>query len=437
LTAASQRLLLLGFFRLIWPGNRHNSVGRDCERPAAWHPTRRSPSLLAISEGGPFPIQAFSDKSRAAGGLMGEGASMAGILSRIAVVLVTLLAMGASATAQTNTSELRVVTRVLPPVVVDQSGTLTGFSIDLWNKIAERLQVKMHYQVAPDVRALLDEVRDGKADLGVAAISITSAREAAYDFSHPILNAGLQIMVRGKGQETDSNPLMDLLGLLFSKTILLWLGIALLLILLPAHIVWLLERRHPNGILPTEKYFPGIFHAMYWAAGTLATQAEQMPRQWLARILAVLWMFTGVVFVAFYTAQLTATLTVQQIQGSINGPDDLQGKRVATTRGSTAAAYLRELRAQVLEVSVIEDAYQALVDKEADAVVFDAPILLYYAANEGKGRVHMVGLPFRKEDYGIVFQAGNPLRKQVNNTLLAMREDGSYQQIYDKWFATK
>jgi polar amino acid transport system substrate-binding protein len=224
---------------------------------------------------------------------------------------------------------------------------------------------------------------------------------------------------------------------LFSKTILLWLGIALLLILLPAHIVWLLERRHPNGILPTDKYVPGIFHAMYWAAGTLATQAEQMPRQWLARILAVLWMFTGVVFVAFYTAQLTATLTVQQIQGSINGPDDLQGKKVATTRGSTAAAYLRELRAQVLEVAVIEDAYQALLNKEADAVVFDAPILLYYAANEGKGRVHMVGLPFRKEDYGIVFQSGNPLRKQVNNTLLALREDGTYQQIYDKWFASK
>jgi polar amino acid transport system substrate-binding protein len=326
---------------------------------------------------------------------------------------------------------------VLPPVVVDQNGTMTGFSIDLWNKIAERLQLKVHYQVAPDVRALLEEVRDGKADLGVAAISITSAREAAYDFSHPILSAGLQIMVRGKGQETDSNPLMDLLGLLFSKTILLWLGIALLLILLPAHIVWLLERRHPNGILPTEKYFPGIFHAMYWAAGTLATQAEQMPRQWLARVLAVLWMFTGVVFVAFYTAQLTATLTVQQIQGTINGPDDLQGKKVATTRGSTAAAQLRELRAQVLEVSVIEDAYQALLNKEADAVVFDAPILLYHAANEGKGRVHLVGVPFRKEDYGIVFQAGSPLRKPVNNALLVMREDGSYQQIYDKWFVAK
>ena len=94
-------------------------------------------------------------------------------------------------------------------------------------------------------------------------------------------------------------------------------------------------------------------------------------------------------------------------------------------------------RAQVIEVSRVEDAYQALLNKDAEAVVFDAPILLYYAANDGKGRVHMVGTPFHKEDYGIVFRSGNPLRKQVNNALLALREDGNYQQVYDKWFAAK
>jgi polar amino acid transport system substrate-binding protein len=342
-----------------------------------------------------------------------------------------------SALAQTDAQNVRVVTRVLPPVVVDQNGTLTGFSIDLWTKIADRLQLKSNNQIAPDVRALLEEVRSGKADIGVAAISVTAAREAEFEFSQPILNAGLQIMVRGKGQDGDSNPLSDLLSLLFSKTILVWLGIALLLILIPAHLIWLLERRHEGGIIPTEKYIPGIFYAMFWAAGTLATQGEQMPRQWLARVISVLWMFTGVVFVAFYTAQLAATLTVQQIQGGINGPDDLQGKRVATTRGSTAAAHLRELKAQVHEVAQISEAYEALLNKDVDAVVFDAPVLLYYAANEGKGRVHMVGTPFRKEDYGMVFPANSPLRRQVNNALLALREDGTYQQLYDKWFAVK
>jgi hypothetical protein len=44
---------------------------------------------------------------------------------------------------------------------------------------------------------------------------------------------------------------------------------------------------------------------------TLATQADHMSRHWMARIVAVPWMFTAVVFVAFYTAQLTASLTAQ------------------------------------------------------------------------------------------------------------------------------
>jgi polar amino acid transport system substrate-binding protein len=359
------------------------------------------------------------------------------------LALAVVLASVSPALAQTGAKQaeekkqLRVVTRVLPPLVVEQGGKLTGFSIDLWNKIAEKLQLKVVYHIAPDVRALLADVRADKADIGVAAISITSARETEFDFSQPILNAGLQIMVRGKGHDADANPLWDLLGLLFSPTILVWLGIALLLILIPAHIVWYLERQQKDGIIPTDKYYPGIFYAMYWAAATLATQAEQAPRHWLARVVTVLWMFTGVVFVAFYTAQLAATLTIQQIQGGINGPDDLQGKRVATTRGSTAAAAVRELKGQVHEVARIEEAYQALLDKQVDAVVFDAPVLLYHAAKEGKGRVHMVGTAFRKEDYGIVFQRNNPLRQQVNVALLAFREDGTYQQLYDKWFTSK
>ena len=339
--------------------------------------------------------------------------------------------------AQTASQELRVVTRVLPPMVIDQQGQLSGFSIELWNTISERLNAKTTYQTAPNVAALLEEIRLGRADAGVSAISITSSREQEFDFSQPMMNAGLQIMVRGQGEGAGSNPLTDLLGLLFSKAILVWLGIALLLILIPAHLVWWLERGQKDGMIPTRSYFPGIFYAMFWAAGTLATQADQMPRHWLARVIAVLWMFTAVVFVAFYTAQLAATLTVQQIKGDINGPEDLRGRRVGTTGGSTAAAVVRDLGGQVQEFGLIEQAYQALLGHQVEAVVFDAPVLLYYSANEGKGRVQMVGTVFRKEDYGIVFPPNSALRKQVNSVLLVLREEGTYQRLYDKWFASK
>ena len=354
-------------------------------------------------------------------------------------MLVVAITSAPAVLAQDNSAqprEVQVVTRVLPPMVIEGEQALTGFSMDLMDEIANRLKFKVSYTIAPDVRSLLEEVRSRRVELGIAAVSITAAREEEFDFSQPILTAGLQIMTRGNAS-AGSNPLVDMLRLLVSWTSLAWLGIGALLILIPAHIVWFLERRHPEGIVPTTNYIPGIFYALYWAAGTLVTQAESAPKHAFARVLAVLWMFTGVVFVALYTAQLTATLTVQQIAGGINGPQDLAGKRVAVTAGSTAAAAVRVLQAQVVEVRQISEAYDALQSFTVDAIVFDAPVLMYYAANEGKGRVQLVGAPFRKEDYGILFPRGSALRSDVNVALLRMREDGTYQRIHDRWFASR
>jgi polar amino acid transport system substrate-binding protein len=354
-------------------------------------------------------------------------------ISRLCVCALLLSAAAPVVLAEVPPRTVRVATRVIPPMVIDDRGRLTGFSVDLWNGIATKLKLATEYKIAPDVGALLEDVRSGQADLGISAISITAERDRQFDFSQPMLEAGLQILVRGGGT-APSNPLLEFLRLLTSPTIAVWLGIALLLIIVPAHIVWLVERRHEQGIIPDRRYFPGIFHAMWWAGATLATQAEQMPRHWIARVLAILWMFVGVVFVAYYTAQLTASLTVQQIRGAIGGPDDLPGKRVATTRNSTAAAYLRSRKVDLVEVEQIDAAYQALLGKEVDAVVFDAPELSYYAGHDGKGKVQLVGAVFRKENFGIVFPIDSPLRKEVDRALLDLREDGTYQRLEDTWF---
>ncbi|QDW38771.1 transporter substrate-binding domain-containing protein [Bradyrhizobium sp. KBS0727] len=360
-------------------------------------------------------------------------AIVASAFARICVILALLAFCVPGSSAQGSASKLRVATRVVAPMVIEDKGALRGFSIDLWNSISARLNRETEYLVMSDVGEVLDAVGNGRADLGIAAISITSERESRFDFSQPILNAGLQILVRGAAENAEPSP-VHLMRLFFSRTLLIWLGIALLLIMIPAHLVWVVERHHRNGIVPSKNYFPGIFHAMFWAAGTLATQADQMPRHWMARIVAVLWMFTAVVFVAFYTAQLTASLTVQKIRGSINGPQDLVGRNVGTTRASTAAAYLSENKAQVREFESLDAVYDALLEKQVDAVVFDGPAILYYVAHDGKGLAQVVGGVFHKEDYGIVFPTDSPLRKQVNEALLALRENGRYQKIYDEWF---
>jgi polar amino acid transport system substrate-binding protein len=161
-----------------------------------------------------------------------------------------------------------------------------------------------------------------------------------------------------------------------------------------------------------------------------------MPKSNLGRVLAVFWMFISVVFVAYFTASVTSSLTVQQLSSSIKGPEDLPGKRVATIQGSTSEEYLRDQHVQITDFTNLDDAYDALQKGDVDAVVFDAPVLLYYAAHDGKGQVQVVGSLFRKEDYGIVVPPNSPLRKPIDAALLALKENGTYEQIYDHWFSS-
>ena len=67
-------------------------------------------------------------------------------------------------------------------------------------------------------------------------------------------------------------------------------------------------------------------------------------------------------------------------------------------------------------------------------MVYDTPILQYYASHEGKGKVQMVGSVFRKESYGIQFPQDSSLRKPVNEALLRLRENGTYDRLQTKWF---
>jgi polar amino acid transport system substrate-binding protein len=343
---------------------------------------------------------------------------------------------GQTPAPQVEAPEIRVAVTNLPPMVIEQNGSLTGFSIDLWNAIATRLKVKTRYQLSPDLRAVEETLRSKNADLTPSA-TITSARDEVFDFSYPIFETGLQIMVRGTGatQRTASRvtPVMDMLRLLFSRTTIEWIGVGVLLVLIPAHVVWLLERRHEEGIISNRNYFPGIFQACFWGLSSLTSQSEGPPRQWVARALSIFWMFASVVFVASYTAELTTTLTVEQIRGAIEGPGDLVGKQVATLANSSAADYLRKQQIQAQEFPP-NQMLKALLDKKVDAVVAPAPMLLYYAAHEGKGRVRVVGTEFERAQVAIAMQLDSPLRKRINRALVALRENGTYQQIYDKWF---
>jgi polar amino acid transport system substrate-binding protein len=328
-----------------------------------------------------------------------------------------------------------VATHDLTPFVTTDKDIKSGFTIDILDQIAKREDWEITSLDVGSVSEQLKAVSERRADAAAGAISVTAERTQLFDFSQPTLNAGLQIGVPVGAAERSSPGLKDFLTLLFSKSILVWLGAALLLTVIPAHIIWLVERGHSDSMV-SRSYFPGIFQAFGWGLGMLGAGADDAPRHWIGRGISLLWGFVAVIFVAYYTATLTANLTVEKFDNQISSPTDLLGKRVCTVAKTTSAAFLATLGVKTDDVSSIDECYNGIRDHKFDAVVFDAPVLQYHAANEGVGSMALVGHVFQPEDYGIAFQNGSDLRKQADSALLSMREDGTFELIRQKWFGS-
>ena len=118
--------------------------------------------------------------------------------------------------------------------------------------------------------------------------------------------------------------------------------------------------------------------------------------------------------------------------------DDLAGKRVATKLGTTSEDFLKK-NVKTKELKLLpntDNLFMELVTGGVDAVFFDAPPLLYYAQNQGKGKVKAVGPLYQGQTYGIAFPQGSALRDKVDISLLKFMEDGTYNKLYEKWFGT-
>jgi len=357
--------------------------------------------------------------------------------SAILLTAIVTLSTAQPAAAQASTPgagrPLVVVIKPLEPFVNHAGDGPTGFSIDLWSEVARRNGWPYEYRWVETVGEQVSAVEQGSADLAVAGISMTTEREGVVDFSYPIFSAGLQIMTPARAATTSLDTALRLV----LPNLLRIVGFLLLVNLVVAHVIWLVERRRNPQF--EKGYLRGVWDGFWWSAVTLTTvgYGDKTPISTVGRVVGIFWMFTGLLIVANFTATITAQLTMREIHGAIAGVGDLPGRRVATVEGSTAERFLADHGVAFTAVRAIDDAYRLLEQGQADAVVYDSPVLLYHAATAGRGRVRLVGSIFKPESYGIALPEGSPLREPLNRALLAIANDGTYQQLYGKWFESE
>jgi len=121
----------------------------------------------------------------------------------------------------------------------------------------------------------------------------------------------------------------------------------------------------------------------------------------------------------------------------IHDIDDLEGKTIATRLGSTSADYIEENieDAEANQYEQLDQAYLAVENGSVDAILYDAPNVAYYIQTQGEDSLKMVGDLYQAENYGIAISKGQEeLVDAINDALSTLRDDGTYDEIYEKWF---
>jgi len=331
-------------------------------------------------------------------------------------------------------AKLKVLTKTFPPFVSEEDGVFRGFSVELWSAIANEIGVTFEWSSTKTLDNLIKTVEDQDVDLAIAGVSMTQARESLINFSHPFFQSGLQILI----PKASTNPIIVIVNgvwqLLTTPQLYYAIGVFICTLLTAAHIIWLLERRHNPDFIHT--YPRGVWDAFWWAAVTVTTvgYGDKTPRSLFGRAFALVWMCSGYFVFAYFIATVTTSFTVEQLTSQISDPTDLRGRAVATVRDSTAQSYLVKHDVRPTTFATAEEMYAALQSGEIEAIVYDAPVLQHYILHAAKDRFELTGDVFNAQEYGIVLPNDSPYREVINQTILTLRENGVYDELYQRWF---
>jgi polar amino acid transport system substrate-binding protein len=341
---------------------------------------------------------------------------------RLALIHAVLIAVLVSFNALAE--PLRVgITEVPPFAMQTDEGGWEGISYELWRTIAGNLG--HDYELIPmTLDELLSGARDGNIDVAVGALTMTAEREAQFDFSHPFYQTGLSIAVQADPQ---TGILRSLLALLSWEFLSLIAGLGLLLLVM-GFLLWLFERRrNPEQFGGTAA--EGIGASFWWAAVTMTTvgYGDKAPISLGGRLIALIWMFAGLIMVASFTAAITSALTVSNLQGRINGPQDLPGHTVATVANTASASYLTSVGVRQRAYRDLGEAMQAVAAGEVDAVVYDRPLLQFRKQLLGLDQLEILPGQFEDALYAFALPSGSPLRGAIAQQVLGVTETAEWR----------
>ncbi|KEQ18748.1 lysine/arginine/ornithine ABC transporter substrate-binding protein [Endozoicomonas numazuensis] len=123
--------------------------------------------------------------------------------------------------------------------------------------------------------------------------------------------------------------------------------------------------------------------------------------------------------------------------------DALKGKSVGVQNGSTHQQYvidkLESKGVKVRPYDTFQNAFLDMTSGRVDAVFADTAVAKEWLAERGEGQYAQVGPEIKDANYfgigyGIAVRKKDELKMKLDAALSTLKENGTYQKIYDKYF---
>jgi polar amino acid transport system substrate-binding protein len=134
-----------------------------------------------------------------------------------------------------------------------------------------------------------------------------------------------------------------------------------------------------------------------------------------------------------------SALVSTDLEGEIKNYKDLNDPKytVGSKLGTTGEQATKRLigKAKYISYETEQEGVMELINGKIDAFIYDLPFNAIAHAEKGGGKIFHLDEPFTYEPLAWAIKKGDPdFLNWLNNFMFQVKNDGTYEKIYNKWF---
>ena len=339
-----------------------------------------------------------------------------------------------SSAVPAQAEQLKVGISGSPPFVIKDGSHFSGISLEIWRRVAEDNNISYKLIQQPTPKAGIEAVDDGSIDVLVGPISITSRRLAipGIDFTQPYFLSKEGILLPLK-----TPSIFSRVQVFFGWAVISSVLVLISVLLVVGSLIWMAERQKNSEQFPRD-WLPGISSGMWFALVTLTTvgYGDKAPITRAGRGITGAWMVISLIAVSSLTASLASAFTLflsGATETAIDSPQQLSNRRIAVVEGTDGMELAENREMRVVPAPNLDSAVQLVLDRKADALIFDRHSLRYHLKQHPNLAVRIAPFTLSDETYGFVLKPTSPLRTPMGVSILKLQQNGEAEAIADKF----